>query len=56
MAKVYDPDSDDELNVDFVMVEHDDNSGNYNKYHIPRAKGHPIKRTKKNKPSSLTVK
>ena len=55
-AKVYDPDSDDELNGDFRMAENGDNSDNDNKEHIPRAKVRPIKNTKKNKPSSLTFK
>ena len=37
MAKVYDPYSDNELNLDFGMAEHNYNSENYNKDHIPRA-------------------
>ena len=36
-AKVYDPDSDDELNGDFVVTEYDDNKNNYNKKHTPSA-------------------
>ena len=53
---MYDPDSDDKLNGDFVMTEYDDNKNNDNKNHIPREKGRPIENTKKNKPPSLTVK
>ena len=53
---MYNPDSKDELNGDFRMVEHDDNIDNDNKYHIPREKWRPIKNTKKNKPSFPTVK
>ena len=56
MAKVYDPDSDDELNEYFRTTEHDDNIENDNKEHIPRAKGRPIKKDKENKKYSLTVK
>ena len=41
---MYDPDSDNELNGDFIMAEHDDNSNSYNKEHIPIAKGQPIKK------------
>ena len=53
---MYDPDSDDELNEDFGMIEHDDNSRNDNKEHLPRSKIRPIKKTKKGKKSFLTVK
>ena len=35
----------------FELAEHDDNSNNDNKDNIHRAKGQPIKNTKKNKPS-----
>ena len=38
MAKMYDPDSDDELNGDFLMAEFDYNSDNDKKEHTPRAK------------------
>ena len=38
MAKMYDPDSDDELNGDFLMEEFDYNSDNDKKEHTPRAK------------------
>ena len=37
-VKMYNPDSKDELNGDFRMVEHDDNIDNDNKDHIPREK------------------
>ena len=36
--KVYDLNSDEELNGDFGTVDHDNNSNNDNKYHILRAK------------------
>ena len=52
---MYDPDSDNELNEDFGMVEYDDNTNNCNKEHIQRAKGQPIKNNKNNRPSSTTV-
>ena len=54
--KVYEPDIDNELNRYYRMAEHNDNSKNDNKDHIPRAKVTPIKKNKKIKPSSLTVK
>ena len=53
---MYNPDSGDDIHEDFRMSEYDDHSDNDNKDHIPRAKGQPIKNTRKNKPSSLTVK
>ena len=53
---MYEPDSDDKINGDFGMSKHDDNRNNDNEEHIPRERGWPIKKTKKNKPSSLTVK
>ena len=56
MTKVYDPDSDDELNGDLGMAKHDDNIENDNEEHISRAKGQTIKNTNKNKPSSKTLK
>ena len=55
-VKMYEPDNDDELNKEFRMVEHYDNSENYDKQNIPRVKKQPIKNTKENKPSFLTVK
>ena len=54
--KVYDLDIDNTLNRYYRMAEHNDNSNNDNKEHIPRAKLTPIKKNKKIKPSSLTVK
>ena len=36
---MYDPESYDELNGDFVMAEHDDIINNNNEEHIPRSKG-----------------
>ena len=52
----YYPDSEDELNGYFGIAEHDDNSDNDKEEHIPRSKWQPIKNTKKNKPSSITLK
>ena len=48
---MYNLGSQDEINGDFGMAEHYDNSENDNKENIYRAKGKPIKNTKKNKPS-----
>ena len=42
MVKMYDPDSDNELNGDFIMAEHDNNSDNENGEHIPKEKERPI--------------
>ena len=53
---MYDTNRDDELNGDFGMTEHNDNSDNDNKEHTPREKGKPIKNNKKYKPSLLIVK
>ena len=53
---MYVPDSENKITVDFVMAQHDGNSNNNNKQHLPRAKVQPIKRTKNNKTSYLTVK
>ena len=53
---MYNPDSDNVVNGDFGMTEHDDNINNDNKEQIPIAKVQPIKHNKKNKPSLLTVK
>ena len=55
MEKVYDLDSDDETNWDSRMAEHDDNRVSDNKEKTPREKTRPIKKTKENKPSYLTV-
>ena len=55
-AKVYDTNSDRELNGDFIMEYHYNNSDTDEKYHIPRAKGQTSKKKHKNKPPSLTVK
>ena len=43
---MYDLDSEDELNGDFIIEEDDDNSGNDNKGNIPRSKVQPIRKTK----------
>ena len=56
MAKVYDLNSDKELDGIFGTEDHDNNINNHNKEHIPRAKGRPIENNKKNKPSSTTIK
>ena len=53
---MYDPDSNNEVNGDFGMLEHEYNSYNDKKCHIPREKGRKIKKNKKNKPYFLTVK
>ena len=53
---MYDTNRDDELNGDFGMTEHNDNSDNDNEEHTPREKGKPIKNNKKYKPSLLIVK
>ena len=53
---MYELNSDKELNGEFGTVDYDDDSNHDNKEHIPRAKGLPIKKKKKNKPSSPTVK
>ena len=53
---MYDPDSDDGLNRDLGIAEHDDNSNNDHEQYILISKYRNIKNTKKNKPSSLTVK
>ena len=55
-TKMYDPDRDDELNGNLGMAEYDNNIDNDKKYHIPRSKVKPIKKTKKNKTSFLTSK
>ena len=55
-TKVYDLNSDKEINGVFGTVDHDDDSGNDNEDHILREKRQAIKNNKKNKPSSLTVK
>ena len=55
-AKVYDLNIDKEINEYFGTSDHENNSDNNNKQHIPRSKGKPIKKKKKNKPSSTTVK
>ena len=55
-TKMYDPDRDDELNGNLGMAEYDNNIDNDKKYHIPRSKVQPIKKTKKNKTSFLTSK
>ena len=41
---MYDTNRDDELNGDFGMTEHNDNSDNDNKEHTPREKGKLIKK------------
>ena len=56
MAKVYDLNSDEELNGDFGTEYHNNYRGNDNEEHINRAKGLPIKNKKKNKPYFPTVK
>ena len=55
-VKVYDLNSDYELNGDFGTEDHNDEIGNNNEEHIPRAKGRPIKKKKRKKTSSPTVK
>ena len=50
-----DPESDDELNRDLMVIEYDDKIDNDKEEHIPRAKVRPIKKTKNKKSSSLTV-
>ena len=52
---MYDPDSENELNGYFGMVEHDDNSDKDKEDNISRAKVRPIKNTKNKKLSFLTV-
>ena len=42
MENVYELNSEKELDGDFGTSDHDKNSGNDNKGHIPRAKGRPI--------------
>ena len=54
-TKVYDQNSNKELNGDFGTAGHDNESGNENKEHIPRAKGKPIYKNNNNKPSNPTV-
>ena len=56
MVKLYDLNSDKEINGYFRASDHNNDSGNDNKEHVTRAKGRPIKKNKKNKPSSPTVK
>ena len=53
---MYNLGSQDEINGDFGMAEHYDNSDNNNEEHIPRSKWRPIKKNKKSKPSFLTLK
>ena len=50
------PDSENELNVDFGIVEYDGNSNNDKDDHIPREKVRLIKKTKKKKSYLPTVK
>ena len=52
---MYDINSDEELNGDFRLVDHDNYSGIDNEEHISRAKRRPIKKKNKNKQSSTTV-
>ena len=52
---MHDPDSENELNWDFGMEQHYDNSNNDNKDHAPTTKGRPIEKSYKKKPSFLTV-
>ena len=54
--KVYDINSDEEVNGIFGTADHDDDSGNDNENNIPRAKLYSIKNKNKNKPSSPIVK
>ena len=53
---MYDHNSDKELNREFETIDHGNDSNNYNEEFIPRWKGQPIKKKKKNKPSSPIVK
>ena len=55
-AKVYDLNSDEDLNGDFGIVDNDDNSDTNDKEHIYRGKVLSMKNSNKNKKSSLTVK
>ena len=56
MAKVYDLNSDEELNGDSGKVYHNNSSGNDNEQQKLIEKGQPIKKKNKNKSSSPTVK
>ena len=53
---MYDLNSDEELNGDFGMADHDDNCDTDDKDCIPRAKLKSIKKNNINKLPSLTVK
>ena len=47
MANVYELNSDKELNGGFRMVDHNNDIGNDDKYHTPRAKRRSIKKNNK---------